>query len=184
MTGGCSSIQYTSPTNYTKLCGQIKAYQYGSPDGLGPYTGPKYEPNLSVDDNYVDGVSITHGNVSRHHVWTYAAGGQEIRNGKHDCPCNRDFDTVLYSPPSFLDEDYYCESGKPNSINLKALYADDALWDGEQCGHLEDTCCLNNTMPWFTKTLNSDDSSPIEVRSCRTNPDEHTPIEIIEIYAK
>ena len=27
--GGCSSVYYPSPVNYTKVCGQIRGYQYG-----------------------------------------------------------------------------------------------------------------------------------------------------------
>ena len=30
--GGCSSVYYPSQVNYTKVCGQVRGYQYGSPD--------------------------------------------------------------------------------------------------------------------------------------------------------
>ena len=57
--GGCSSVYYPSPVNYTKVCGQIRGYQYGSPDGAGPNLGNWTKPNTEIDQVYVDGVSIT-----------------------------------------------------------------------------------------------------------------------------
>ena len=56
--GGCSSVYYSSLANYTKLCGQVRGYQYGSPDGVGPKLGSGINPNTEIDQVYVDGVSI------------------------------------------------------------------------------------------------------------------------------
>ena len=33
---------------------------------------------LTIDDGYVDGVSITHGNHPRKHIWTLAAALDEV----------------------------------------------------------------------------------------------------------
>ena len=181
---GCSSVYYASPVTYSKVCGQARGYQYGLPDGIGPDVSGSYNPQFTIDDIYVDGLSITYGNNSRQHLWTYVAGGQEIRSSKHDCPCNKDFNAALYSPPSFVGTDYYCESGKPNNIDEQVLYANDPLWDGKECNSKEDACCIDHSLPWFMKTLTVKESSDIEVRACFTSSDENIPIDIIEIYVK
>ena len=54
------------------------------------------------------------------------------------CPCNTECTETLI--PSFVGNDYYCESGTSGGWNL-VLYPDDLLWDGQQCGGLEGPCC-------------------------------------------
>ena len=46
---------------------------------------------------------------------------------------------------------YYCKSGNPISDDKsRILYANDTLWDGQQCNGLEGPCCpANSTTPWF-----------------------------------
>ena len=62
----CSSVTlYTSNIHYSRVCGKIKAYQFGSTDAF------DYNPD-DIDSNYVDGVSLTHGSP-RKHIWTFAA---------------------------------------------------------------------------------------------------------------
>ena len=41
--------------------------------------------------------------------------------------------------PSFIGNDYFCESGNPDpNGNVPVLfYADDPLWDGKGCGPIE-----------------------------------------------
>ena len=74
-------------------------------------------------------------------MYTYAAGISEnitnVNLTQGMCPCaNRT------GPPAFVGSDYYCESGNPYSYNvLEFLYYADILWDGQQCGGLEGTCC-------------------------------------------
>ncbi len=76
--GGCNSVTFeTLGVQYQKVCGRVIGYQYYSMDAFkrvhcpSPYT---------IDHHYVDGVSITHGNKRRKHVWTYAAGLVELQN--------------------------------------------------------------------------------------------------------
>ena len=62
----------------------------------------------SINGNYVDGISITLGS-SRKHVWTYAAGLSDNYDCKdYNSPCAT---TPGCSPPAFVGNDYYCESG-------------------------------------------------------------------------
>ena len=80
---GCFSANFTVPYSYNKICGQVRGFQKGSPDGFYPYLSAKnstptdlYSPlSSSTDVNgvYVDGISITLGEP-RKHVWTYAIG--------------------------------------------------------------------------------------------------------------
>ena len=174
--GGCDSTFFsTYSLNYTKVCGQVRGYQYHSPNAF--TTG-----GIGIDTYYVDGVSITYGSNPRQHIWTYAAGLTETHLGSGGCPCNNGSSA---SPPSFVGNDYYCESGVYNSP-LNILYADDPLWDGQNCNGPESTCCTNSNMSWFLKTLNETTTDNIELRVCSNVglPFEDTPLDIIEIYVK
>ena len=65
---GCSSVFYsTQKINYTNVCGRITAYQVGTTNAFGRKSDP------TIDSNYMDGVSLTHGSSTRQHIWTFAA---------------------------------------------------------------------------------------------------------------
>ena len=91
--------------SYSRVCGRLRGYQYGGTDAFKAGITNQY---TSVDSNYVDGVSITHGSNPRKHVWTYASGVVEYLNNQYSCPCNTG---STYQAPSFVGSDYYCESG-------------------------------------------------------------------------
>ena len=77
---GCDSVKFTTNgLQYNKICGRVVGYQFGSPD--------VFKPDRSIDDVYVDGVSITHGNPRKHIIWTLAAAVVETVSDSH-CPCN------------------------------------------------------------------------------------------------
>ena len=133
---------------------------------------------------YVDGISITHGNP-RHHLWTYAAGLQEniIHGvGQYECPCATGSTQTV---PSFVGNDYFCESGCPGHYDLTTFHTD-RLWDGEQCGAIEGGCCRATGLPWFHKTLSTPTSDYIELRLCcdQDTSDEDVPVGLYEIYVK
>ena len=49
---GSTGLTFTvQSVKYSKVCGKILDYQYGSPDALGPYYSNRA---LTVDGNYVD----------------------------------------------------------------------------------------------------------------------------------
>ena len=187
--GGCSSVYYSSLVNYSKVCGQVRGYQYGSPDGAGPNLGSGIVPNTEIDQVYVDGVSITYDDNPRKHIWTYMGGGNEQTSfiNSHVCPCHTKYYQQLL-PPTFIGHDYYCESGNPNldTWYLSTLFSNDTLWDGKQCGVQEMPCCNSTSMPWFTKALNEESNSPIEIRLCHNEQfiNEDVPVDIIEILVK
>ena len=77
-TGGCYSVIYsTNGISYQRVCGRGSAYPKDTPDGF---------INSGIDNVYVDGLSITHGNP-REHIWTYV-----FSHGSHNCA----------NPPTFV----------------------------------------------------------------------------------
>ena len=181
---GCGSVTYsTFGMNYSHVCGRVIAYQHGSPDAFG------YSASQTLEGYYVDGVSLTYGSPgSRQHIWTFAGGLVENNPSRYpadSCPCD-DRATARSLVPSFVGNDYFCESGNPGPRYSNSLYANDPLWDGQGCG--SSSCCelsypLGVTPPWFCKQLPQPTTDDIEIRICRDQDhDEDTPIELIEVY--
>ena len=172
--------------NYSKVCGQLRGYQFRAPDGFPPLHGTNAIPNIDNCNTYVDGVTITYGSNSRKHIWTFACGiGETDPSGYLVCPCNNG--SYSTASPSFVGNDNYCESGVPaGQIFQDVLYASDPLWDGQQCNGNEGPCCTNPKMPWFIKTLNETTTEDIELRMCgsENSSDEDTPLDIIELYIR
>ena len=71
----CSSVSFsTHGFNYSRVCGMIRAYQVGTPDAFGNHGEPmRLRNSPTLDSNYVDGISLTHGLSPRQHIWTFAA---------------------------------------------------------------------------------------------------------------
>ena len=176
--GYCQSVKFPSyGISYSQVCGQVIGYQYGTPDAI---ASQKKNPN----ETYVDGVSITYGNHHKH-IWTFIASLQEnyvYTNGMHQCPCAPNSPVVV---PSFIGNDYFCESGCPGHFQVNTLYTD-PLWDGKQCGLIEKPCCLAPSLPWFHKTFNSPTTDYIELRVCSDEVpgNEDSPVGYYEIYVK
>ena len=172
----CSSVVFPiNDLRYSQVCGKIMAYQFASPDGFG---GGSRGNAITIDENYVDGISLTHGNP-RHHIWTFAAVADELGSA---CPCVSSISISFSSPPAFVGEDYFCDTGSADRWE-PTFYVDDPLWDGAGCGPLN-TCCSFNTPPWFHKQLPQPTTDDIEMRVCRDqwSDDEDVAIETIDIY--
>ena len=76
---GCDSVIFaTHRVQYQQVCGRVRDYQFGSPDGFQYCPAP-----CTIDKLYVDGVSITHGASPRKHIWTYAASVAIWNPNKH-----------------------------------------------------------------------------------------------------
>ena len=170
--GSCAATTYSIDFQYRRVCERVVGYQFGSPDGFLPG---------NIDQIYVEGVSITRGSP-RQHVWTYAAGVTESsrEHTNYNCPCS---DSSGKEAPSFVGDNYYCESGNPSDTVAGRLYASDKLWDGKQC---EGSCCTGtNTPPWSSVQFNTTTSDTIEVRICGSDSidTEDVPVELIEMYA-
>ena len=171
---GCYSTFFsTNGVSYQHVCGRARGYQKGSPDAFSRNT-------LSIDTYYVDGLSITHGNP-RHHIWTYAAGITDSASSTSNCPCAAN---PGRPPPSFVGNNYYCESGAGSSLIQNAYYLSDPLWDGAGCS-ANNTCCSNTDQPWFHHQLSKMTQDDIEVRICRSNPfnsNEGILVDVLELY--
>ena len=133
---------------YSKVCGQIRGYQFKSPDGFPPLFDSNASPNIENCNTYVDGVTITYGSNPRKHIWTYACGVSEAAGivghpPQYICPCNNDSNDTYV--PEWIGNDYYCESGLHSEDHQEVLYSNDTLWDGQQCGGNEGPCTYIHT---------------------------------------
>ena len=190
---GCTSTLFSvHGIEYRQVCGKIIAYQYASTDAFGIFYGSGSIRTYDIDSNYVDGISLTQGSQPRTHIWTFAAALDEVGTfPRFNCPCtNTHRDKFAPRPPSFVGNDYFCDTGSTNRW-LHIFYPDDPLWDGAGCGPAN-TCCSLNNPPWFLKQMPSITTDDIEMRMCRDqllDPsnsviDEDTPVEIIELYIR
>ena len=122
--------------------------------------------------------------MPRNHIWTYAAGLTEgaYSDKSVNCPCAHPNHKMNSEIPSFVGDNYYCESGNPGTWwENDFLYNTDPLWDGQQC---EGECCSNGkSPPWFSVELPNPTTDDIEVRICSL---QHTYqdaiIQLLEIY--
>ena len=181
----CKSVMYnTFGMNYSHVCGRVIGYQSGIPDAFANYY------SQTIEGYYVDGVSLTHGSPeARQHIWTFAGGYVENNPSSYpqwSCPC-ADRATALSYVPSFVGNDYFCESGDPSSVATRMFHSNDPIWDGQGCG--SSSCCELSyppgvTPPWFCKQLPQTTTNDIEVRLCADQGivNEDTPVELIEIY--
>ena len=174
-----SSVNYSSyGIPYSKVCGRIIAYQFGSPEAFLGYT---QQNQTTIDKPYVDGISITYGEHPRNHIWTFAAA----RNNFYNCPCTGGITTA---PPPFINKDYFCERGTISDYNLDFI-DDNPLWDGHGCTG-SSTCCEFNNPPWFCKQLPEPTTEDIEIRILTSAVNEYylstegTPVEFIEMYVQ
>ena len=66
-TYGCSKAVFPTLVQYSRVCGRVRGYQYGETRAFSNYG---VDTSLTIDGNYVDGVSITyavlHANTSGH----------------------------------------------------------------------------------------------------------------------
>ena len=168
--GGCSSVIYpVHGVSITKVCGRALGYQYRDTDAFNLGVHP-------IDSDYVEGVSLTYG-TPRNHIWTFAAGqSKDYYYPEDNCPCAP---TPGSAPPSFVGENYFCESGNPGPFETQ-WYLDDPLWDSQGCA--SGSSCCDRGGPWFTTTLGQEVSADIEVRMCKDDVNESVGLEELEIY--
>ena len=163
--------------SYQSICGRVRGYQKGGPGGF----AGAHRHLSSIDDSYVDGVSITQGNP-REHIWTYVVGASDGKSHPEwNCPCTSD---PGKRSPHFLGDHYYCESGNSGNWLPNAFYVNDALWDGIGCN--QSHCCSNIMQPWFYRSLTRPSTDDIEVRICaeREFAIAGTLVDFLELYVQ
>ena len=179
---GCVNTTYpTQGVEYSRVCGRIVAYQEGPPAAFHAYN----HDDQDIDGFYIDGISVTHGQSPRQHIWSFvgAVSEQYTQNLAHICPCTRSNVGNSFVPP-FIGEDYFCDTAiRDNDWTFGEFYPNDPLWDGQGCGGTS-TCCSFNNPPWFCKELPHPTSDDIEVRLCdqQERRFSETPFEIIQLY--
>ena len=171
----CDSVKFSSNgISYSQVCGRVVGYQYGTPDAVHPNT-------QGIDSVYLDGVSITHGESPRHHIWSLLVGVHSNKNYYDNCPC-----AGGSSPQSFIGNDYFCESANPTDSWNATFYSTDPLWDGKGCDTAEAGCCSDPRLPWFNKTLNAATTDYLEMRVCvdQGTHTEDIKLTFYELYVK
>jgi hypothetical protein len=179
--GGCVSTMFnTGGQQYRKVCGRAIEYQYGNTDTSGAIFG-----SPTINKVYVDGLRTTYG-MPRQHIWTctYAAAVSEVAINQNaytasNSPCSSNPGT---SPPSYLGDNWYCESGNHDPFHPQAssLLSNDPPWDGENC---EGTCCSNGkSPPWFSVELPGPARDDIEACICANEPSDSNEDVFIKVF--
>ena len=180
----CDSATFpVSGGEYTRVCGRIKAYQWGATLAFSSYHDGY---RTTIDGAYVAGVSVTHGSPQQH-IWTFAAGMQEGNPPwTYSCPCDTSRDIRV---PPFVGEDYFCESGVNevwnNNRHWHTFHSTDTLWDGEDCLP-SSMCCSQHNPPYFIKQLPTPTTDDIEARVCLyyTSSSANIAVELVELYVQ
>ncbi len=175
---GCTSTTFaTNGARYSRVCGRILGYQIGSPDAFS-------RQSRGIDSYYIDGISLTHGQSPRKHIWSFAGA---VNEGSYFstsiCPCSNN--GYRGTVPSFVGNDYFCDSAirGEGSFSPGLFYPSDPLWDGQGCGATS-TCCAFNNPPWFCKQLSQPTTDNIELRICggSSNSADDSPFEVVELF--
>ena len=170
----CTPITFPSHSiEYRQVCGRIRAYQYWGTFAFWQYY---YYRSRTIENNYVYGMSLTHGRHPRQHIWTFASAYSEYYSNSYACPCTRTDQPYTGAVPPFIGEDYFCDTGVTATQRwlIDKVYADDPLWDGQGC-------CSFNRPPWFCKQLPQPTTDDLELRVCG-HRNGGTPFDLIEIY--
>ena len=173
--------------NYSRVCGRILAYHKGTPDA---FWNSVSNGVTSIESAYVDGISLTHGpEGSRQHIWTFTAspyGENPTYMRNVNCKCTNTRYSWPYQLPSFIQDNYFCDTGNPGpGFDLDTYYSDDPLWDGAGCGE-DSTCCKLNNPPWFYSSLPQATTDDLEVRLCfsDSSPDEDVIVYLLEVFVQ
>ena len=142
--GTCDSVIYSNAGDgeYSQVCGRIIGYQNGIAFG--------FANSRSLDTYYINGISVTHGQPPRKHIWSFVVGWSEV-DDLGSCPCGS---PMRPSPiPSYVANNYFCETGTLVNRNNNRFFSNDSLWDGEGCGTGNSCECTLNSPPWFKVEL-------------------------------
>ena len=182
----CDSVTYSvHGHSYSSVCGRILAYQKG-------LAGAFYwaiNSNLdTIDTAYISGVSLTHGPAgSRQHIWSFVGAEYEQDPNYRtywNCPCTNTNVSWPHQVPSFINNDYFCDTGNPGpGYSRTTYYINNTLWDGKGCSSTS-TCCEFNSPPWFCKSLPQPTNDDLEMRNCYADLSNEADrlISLIDIY--
>ena len=153
--------------SYNKVCGRLIGIGVDKPDAF------YYRINsITVEDNYLDGVSVTHGAPgSRTHIWSFAAG---YPPHVPRCPCDNTDRSVAPLPPPQVGENYFCSRSTSRR-----------LWTGDSCTP-DNPCCSFHNPPYFSVQLPTPTTDQIELRICADEALEREAVLVLfaEIYVQ
>ena len=123
-----------------------------------------------INNAYVDGISITLGSPCKH-VWAYTVSHSDsINAGQSNCSCAP---VPGASPPAFVKEDYYYESGASGGTG-PYFYISDPLWDGKVAQLVMDV-----VYKWECQcSIEKHSSHPVRILECVYAKMNHTMIKI------
>ena len=184
----CDSVYLrNNGLSYSRVCGRIIAYQKSVFEAFNSNVVYGY----LIDFAYASGVLLSHGPVgSRQHIWTFAGALYEQSSvyntssfAKFICPCTISANSWPYQVPSFVGNNYFCDSGNPGPrFSDGILYPNDPLWDGAGCPTTS-SCCEFNNPPMFNVSLPTPTTDDIEVRLCSSSDaDNDVIVNLMEIY--
>ena len=166
-----SAFSHEINTAYNKMCGRVVGIGDGNPDAF----FSRISNQTTIEDNYLDGVSVTHGAPgSRTHIWTFGVGHPtDLRLAR--CPCDNSDRDVAPLPLSEVGENYFCAT----------TYLDDRLWSGSDC-NTASSCCSFHNPPYFSVQLPTRTADQIELRICTDEKagDEMVYVQFAEIYVQ
>ena len=151
-------------TTYSKVCGRIIGEGVATPDAFLSSTGN------TIEGNYLDGVSVTHGSPgSRTHIWTLGAGHPDR------CPCDNSDRDIARLPPAEVGDNYFCD--RADEL--------DRLWTGESCAS-NNPCCSFHNPPYFSVQVPAATTDRIELRICsdQSQRDETVLVLFAEVYVQ
>ena len=155
-------------TVYSKVCGRIIGEGERTPDAF-------HRPSsITVEDNYLDGVGVTHGNAgSRTHIWSFGAGHPAGGGAVARCPCDNTNRVHAPLPPAEVGDHYFCD--RADQL--------DRLWTGEGC-MADNPCCSFHNPPYFSVQLPAATTNTIELRICFDEGNEKIRVLFAEIYVR
>ena len=177
---GCTSIEYSaSDVTYSSVCGKVIAYQVGTTEAFSRLI---VISSLTVDSQYLDGISLTHGNP-REHIWSFAMGVTESRTDRFGCPCNTG--STISVTNTFIGTNYFCDSAA-SGIASGMHYTNNPLFDGVGCDAMTNQCCSFNNPPRFYRQLPQSTADDLEIRACRdeSGMTENSLIRSIQLYIR
>jgi hypothetical protein len=174
-----STARVALPHAIGEFRGSVRALGFGVSDAfdVSGATG-------SIDDNYVDGLSITQG-APRRHLFTYAHGATDpFTEQPSSCPC-----AGGHLPPAFVGASFRCEAPRraadPNDLSSRFYDFDDILFDGAT---IDDAVCVDapESEPAFyvTSTVASADDVELRLLSDQATSNEDTAIVQLELWGR
>ena len=165
---GCSSITYsTNGNSYSQVCGTIHGSYFGDPDGFKSFSSIRSKSaDTPLISNYVDGISLTHGSMKEHHIWTLSAIVNFATNPTDICS------VCASNKPSYVGMDYSCDVVGTQKCGIGC--SPRQIWASGQC-------IGSNT---FYKNLTQLTYDDIEMRVCtdQAEGDEDIYLSFVELY--